>query len=75
MESKILKIKDLNAYYDETRVLNDINLNISENSVSAIMGPSGCGKTTLLRAINRMHEFTENELTHDDVTLIAMEIC
>ena len=69
MESKILNIKDLNAYYDETQVLNNINLDISENSVSAIMGPSGCGKTTLLRAINRMHEFTENARIEGEILL------
>lgn len=69
MENKILKIKNLNAYYDETRVLNNISLDISENSVSAIMGPSGCGKTTFLRTINRMHEFTENARVEGEIYL------
>ena len=60
MESKILKIKKFNAYYDDAQVLKDINLSILKNNVTAIMGPSGCGKTTLIRAINRMHDFTPN---------------
>lgn len=57
MENKILKIKNFNAFYGENHVLSNLNLNFSKNTVTAIMGPSGCGKTTLIRAINRMHEF------------------
>lgn len=78
MESKILKIKNFNAYYDEAQVLKDINLNILKNNVTAIMGPSGCGKTTLIRAINRMHDFTPNarmegEILLNDEDLYQME--
>lgn len=57
MESAILKIENLYASYeDENWVLKNINLNIFENKITAIMGPSGCGKSTLIRCINRMHE-------------------
>lgn len=58
MESEILRIEDLNAYYFENHVLKDINLKIPKNKVTAIMGPSGCGKTTLIRCINRLHELS-----------------
>jgi phosphate transport system ATP-binding protein len=58
MESKILKIENLNAYYFENHVLKDINLQILENKITAIMGPSGCGKTTFIRCINRLHELS-----------------
>jgi len=64
MENKVLKIKNFNAYYGDNHVLRNINLNFLKNTVTAIMGPSGCGKTTLIRAINRMHEF-ENGATLD----------
>jgi len=56
MESPVLRIENLSAYYGERVVLKDINLSVSKNKVTAIMGPSGCGKTTLIRCINRMHE-------------------
>jgi phosphate transport system ATP-binding protein len=69
MENKVLRIKDFNAYYDQTIVLKDINLAIYKNSVTAIMGPSGCGKTTLIRAINRMHEFTPNARIEGSINL------
>lgn len=58
MESEILRIENLNAYYFEHQVLKNINLSILERKITAIMGPSGCGKTTLIRCINRLHELT-----------------
>jgi len=56
MESPVLRIKDLYAYYGEKTILKDINLSVPKNKAIAIMGPSGCGKTTLIRCINRLHE-------------------
>ncbi|MGQ9619263.1 MAG: phosphate ABC transporter ATP-binding protein PstB [Candidatus Aminicenantia bacterium] len=58
MESEILSIEKLNAYYFENHVLKDVNLKIPKNKVTAIMGPSGCGKTTFIRCINRLHELS-----------------
>ncbi|MBO3768061.1 MAG: phosphate ABC transporter ATP-binding protein [Thermoproteota archaeon] len=55
MKAKI-KIRNLSAWYGKRQVLRDINLEIPENSVTAIIGPSGGGKSTLLRCINRTHE-------------------
>ncbi len=56
MESTILTIENLCAYFGDTAVLENINLLIPKLKATAIMGPSGCGKTTLIRCINRMHE-------------------
>ncbi len=56
MENKILKIKNLNVYYGDNRVIKNLNLGFEKNKITAIMGPSGCGKSTLIRTINRMHE-------------------
>lgn len=58
MESTVLNIVNLWAYFGDHRVLMDVHLSIARNRVTAIMGPSGCGKTTLIRCINRMHELT-----------------
>ncbi|RXJ79946.1 phosphate ABC transporter ATP-binding protein PstB [Arcobacter sp. F2176] len=40
----------------QTKSLNDINLKIKKNSITALIGPSGCGKSTLLRSLNRIHD-------------------
>ena len=48
---KILEINNLYKIFDEKEVLNDINLDVYESEVLAIIGPSGAGKSTLLRII------------------------
>ncbi|MFN4227166.1 MAG: phosphate ABC transporter ATP-binding protein PstB [Candidatus Ratteibacteria bacterium] len=58
MESAILKIENFSAGFGESTILKNINLSVEQNKITAIMGPSGCGKTTLIRCINRMHEFS-----------------
>ncbi|MCG0238748.1 MAG: phosphate ABC transporter ATP-binding protein PstB [Firmicutes bacterium] len=50
------EIRNLNVYYGQHQVLYDVNMNIRERAVTAIIGPSGCGKSTLLRCLNRMHD-------------------
>jgi phosphate transport system ATP-binding protein len=58
MESTVLRTEHFSAGFDSNQVLNDINIAIARNRITAIMGPSGCGKTTLIRCMNRMHELT-----------------
>jgi len=50
------KVKDFNAWYGEKAALNNVNLEIPEKSVTAIIGPSGCGKSTFIRCLNRMND-------------------
>ena len=48
--------KNFNFYYGDFHALRDVNLQLGENQVTALIGPSGCGKSTLLRSFNRMHD-------------------
>lgn len=50
----ILSLKDVCVSYDKKAVLENINLDIAKNRITAIIGPSGCGKSTLLKSINLM---------------------
>ncbi len=52
-----LKVKDLNLYYGENHVLQDVSLEIFRKKVTALIGPSGCGKSSFLRCLNRMNDF------------------
>ena len=52
MEKEILKVNNLNVYYKNKQILNDINLTFNKKTISCIIGSSGCGKTTLLKTIN-----------------------
>lgn len=52
----VYKTKDLNLWYGEGHALKNIDLDIYENEVTAIIGPSGCGKSTYIKTLNRMVE-------------------
>jgi len=51
-----MEVQNLSAYYGSNRAIQDINLNVPDRKVTAIIGPSGCGKSTLIRCLNRLHE-------------------
>lgn len=51
-----IRIENLSAWFGSKQVLRNVNMDIREKAVTAIIGPSGCGKTTLIRCLNRMHE-------------------
>jgi phosphate transport system ATP-binding protein len=55
----VITVRDLNFWYGSQQALFNINMDISERSVTSIIGPSGCGKSTLLRCINRMNDLVE----------------
>lgn len=55
----IIKVKDLNAWYGNKIVINDISMGIGKQAITALIGPSGCGKSTFIRCLNRMHEVVE----------------
>ncbi len=50
-----LAARGLDFYYDKFHALKNINLEIPEKRVTALIGPSGCGKSTLLRIFNRIY--------------------
>jgi len=54
-ESPKIVARDLKFYYGDFLALKNINLQIPERKVTAIIGPSGCGKSTLLRIFNRIY--------------------
>ena len=55
-----LSIKNLDLFYGDNQALKDINIDIKENKVTALIGSSGCGKSTFLRTLNRMNDLIEN---------------
>ncbi|MDA0942506.1 MAG: phosphate ABC transporter ATP-binding protein PstB [Proteobacteria bacterium] len=55
MNQKITS-KGVSVFYGDKQALFDIDLNIAEKQVTAMIGPSGCGKSTFLRCLNRMND-------------------
>ena len=64
-----IQIDKLNLYYGDFQALKDINMDIKENYITALIGPSGCGKSTLLKTLNRMNDLVENCKITGDVLL------
>jgi len=52
----VVSSTDLSVYYGNEQALKDVDIEIPEHKVTAIIGPSGCGKSTFLRSINRMND-------------------
>ncbi|QAT26020.1 phosphate ABC transporter ATP-binding protein PstB [Weissella cibaria] len=60
MVEKILTTENVRLYYGEKEALHGINLDYDKFGITALIGPSGSGKSTYLRALNRMHDLTDN---------------
>ena len=46
-----IKSKNLNVYYGDKQALFDVNLDLNEKEVTALIGPSGCGKSTFILSL------------------------
>ena len=74
-----LKVEKLNFYYGDNHALKNINFEIPEKRVTAMIGPSGCGKSTLLRIFNRMYALypgqrAEGKISFDGVDLLGKDL-
>lgn len=55
-----ISANDLNLWYGDNHAIQDINMDIQKNKITALIGPSGCGKSTFLRCINRMNDLIDH---------------
>ena len=62
-----IEARELHIYYGDFRAVKDVNLEIEQNKITAIIGPSGCGKSTMLRAFNRMNELVPSAWAKGEV--------
>jgi phosphate transport system ATP-binding protein len=54
--NEVFTLKDVSVYYGDNLAVQNVNLPIYENQITALIGPSGCGKSTILRSLNRMND-------------------
>jgi phosphate transport system ATP-binding protein len=64
-----ISARDLNVFYGEKQALFDVNLDILEHQVTALIGPSGCGKSTFIRCVNRMNDVVTTCRVEGKITL------
>jgi phosphate transport system ATP-binding protein len=69
-----LKVEKLNFYYGENHALKNINFDIPEKRVTAMIGPSGCGKSTLLRIFNRMFQLYPGQRAEGKISLDGVDL-
>lgn len=55
-----IKTRDLNLWYGDHHALKDVNVDIPNNRITALIGPSGCGKSTFLKTLNRMNDLVDS---------------
>ncbi len=69
-----MRVVDLSVSYGKSQALKDINLDIPENKITALIGPSGCGKSTLLRSFNRMNDLVKESHVEGQILLDGKNI-
>ena len=70
----IITAKDLCLWYGATQALKNINIEIPERSITALIGPSGCGKSTFLKTLNRMNDLIPTVKITGEVTYNGQNI-
>ncbi len=70
----IITAKDLCLWYGATQALKNINIEIPEHSITALIGPSGCGKSTFLKTLNRMNDLIPTVRIEGTITYGGQDI-
>ncbi|MDC0766313.1 amino acid ABC transporter ATP-binding protein [Streptomyces sp. HD] len=61
----LIELRDVNKYFGDLHVLQEINLTVGKGEVVVVIGPSGSGKSTLCRAINRLETIQSGTILLD----------
>ena len=72
--SSIITVKGLDLYYGAAHALKNVNIDIAENGITALIGPSGCGKSTFLKTLNRMNDLIPGVRIEGEVRYNGMDI-
>ena len=62
------------VHYGQKQALFDVDLDVPERMVTALIGPSGCGKSTFLRCLNRMNDLVDGCRVEGEITLDGQDI-
>lgn len=69
-----VKVRNLDLYYGDFQALKNINMDIEEKKVTALIGPSGCGKSTYLKCVNRMNDTIPSCKVNGDIVIDGTDI-
>ncbi len=68
------RCRSVSVHYGSFQALHDVDIDIMDRGVTALIGPSGCGKSTLLRVFNRMNDTIANARVTGSVTMDGQDI-
>ena len=74
MNKPIITVRYMNLWYGQTQALKNINIDIPERSITALIGPSGCGKSTFLKSLNRMQDLVSSVKITGDILYQGQDI-
>ena len=74
MEQGKISVRGLNVYYNGNPALKNVNIEIKEKRIMALIGPSGCGKSSFLKSLNRMIDLAEHAQVEGKVLLDGEDI-
>ena len=77
--SNIITVRNMCLWYSDHQALKNVNIEIPERSITALIGPSGCGKSTFLKTLNRMNDLIpgvkiSGEVLYDDTDIFSREV-
>lgn len=72
--SSIMTTRGLCLRYGATQALKNIDIDIPERRITALIGPSGCGKSTFLKTLNRMNDLIPSVTISGEVTYEGQNI-
>jgi phosphate transport system ATP-binding protein len=64
-----IQVDNFSFHYGAKQAIFDIDMEIPEHQITALIGPSGCGKSTLLRNLNRMNDLIDNVRHEGDILI------
>ena len=70
----VIDVKNLNLWYGSHHALHDVNIQIPEHEITALIGPSGCGKSTFLKTLDRMNDLVEGVKITGEVSYRGQDI-
>ena len=74
VESSKMSMRNVDVFYGDKQAIFNVNVDIGQHEVIAMIGPSGCGKSTFLRSINRMNDTVESCKVTGQLTLDGEDI-
>ena len=65
----MIQFKNVNKFFKDLHVLNDVNLEVKQGEVVVVCGPSGSGKSTLIRTVNQLEQIQSGEIWVDGMNV------